>query len=345
VIKNHLEMSKVILRRDISDEAVIDQFADLVGNPDNLRMLTLLTYADVKAVNSEVLTPWKEDLLWQLYIEAHNRLTMGLADDQYTQQPALESDIADVIALLPAGTESQDVRDFLDGFPRRYLKNTPKPEIAEHFRLSRGLADHPVMTHLGRHGHTYEMLVMTADHPFLFSKITGVLAYFGMNILRGQAFSNRHGTIFDLSTFEVVNQTFEKNPSEVDSFLQLLSDIIGMKTDLPQLLLRKSSSILFQKRGAVPTPTSIHFEDEFSRRCTIMEITTQDAFGLLYQISNVISRHGFNIEVVLINTEGQRVLDVFYLTNDGRKLSSDDEKKLEEDLLAELNGDNSGSGV
>src|SRR5262249_9675504 len=175
VIKNHLEMSKVILRRDISDEVVIEQFADLVGDVENLRMLTLLTYADVKAVNNEVLTPWKEDLLWQLYVETHNRLTLGLADDQYTQQPGLETDIAAITALLP-DTPVQSVRDFLDGFPRRYLKNTPKGEIAEHFRLSCQLAARPVISHIGRRGHCYEILVMTADRPFLFSKITGVLA-------------------------------------------------------------------------------------------------------------------------------------------------------------------------
>jgi [protein-PII] uridylyltransferase len=116
-IRNHLEMSKVILRRDISDEAVIDQFADLVGNLEHLRMLTLLTYADVKAVNNEVLTPWKEDLLWQLYVETYNRFFLALADDQYTQQPALEDDIAEITGFLPGTTRPQEVRDFLDGFP------------------------------------------------------------------------------------------------------------------------------------------------------------------------------------------------------------------------------------
>ena len=337
VIKNHLEMSKVILRRDISDDAVIDQFTDLAGNLENLRMLTLLTYADVKAVNNEVLTPWKEDLLWQLYVETHNRLTLGLADDQYTQQPALENDIAGITALLPEGAQPQDVREFLDGFPRRYLKNTPKNVIAEHFLMSRKLAVRPVIMHLARRGHSYEMLVMTADRPFLFSKITGVLAHFGMNILRGQAFSNRHGTIFDLIAFEDVDETFGKNPSEGERLAQVLDDVILGRIDLDQLLLRKTTSILFQpNRGAVQVPTSIHFEDEFSRRCSIMEIVTQDAFGLLYRISSVISRHGCNIEVVLINTEGHRALDVFYLTQGGHKLAADIEKQLQQDLLMEL---------
>src|SRR6185503_3576752 len=109
---------------------------------------------------------------------------------------------------------------------------TPKSEIAEHFRLSRLLALQPVISHVGRRGHSWEMLVMTADRPFLFSKITGGLAYFGMNILHGQAFSNRHGTIFDLITCEDESRTFEMNPSESDRCKQILDEVIEGKTDL-----------------------------------------------------------------------------------------------------------------
>src|SRR6185369_9096842 len=108
---------------------------------------------------------------------------------------------------------SQEVRDFLDGFPRCYLKNTPKSTIGEHFLMSRKLFEQSLITHLARSDYLYEMLVMIVDRLFLFSKITGVLSYFGMNILRGQAFSNRHGTIFDLITFEDVDNYFAKNPS------------------------------------------------------------------------------------------------------------------------------------
>src|SRR2546426_1306165 len=331
VVKNHLEMSKIILRRDFSDEEVIRQFADLVGNIQNLRMLCLMTYADMKAVNNEVITPWKEDLLWQLYVETYNHLTLGLADDQYTQQPSLESDIAEIAKLLSRSISPQNVRDFLDGFPRQYLKNTPKKQIADHFLLSRKLASRPMVMHLGKSGTVYEVLVMTADRPFLFSKITGVLSYFGMNIVRGQAFSNRHGTIFDLIAFEDPERYFQKNPSEIDHFAKVLSDVISGSADLKKLLDRKFTSVVFKQKKSF-VPTTIHFENDFSKRCTIMEILTQDAFGLLYRISSVISSHGCNIEVALITTEGHRAIDVFYITREGQKLPPELEEKLQHDL-------------
>jgi [protein-PII] uridylyltransferase len=336
-IKNHLEMSKIILRRDFSDESVIQQFADLIGNVDNLRMLVLVTYADIKAVNNEVLTPWKEDLLWQLYVETYNHLTLGLADDRYNQQPQLEEDIQAVLDLLPRKTSAQDVRDFLDGFPRQYLKITPKKDIAEHFSLSRKLQSVPMVTHLARReGRVYEVLVMTADRLFLFSKITGVLSYFGMNILRGQAFSNRHGTIFDLITFEDVDNYFAKNPSEVERFSKVLKDVIDGTTDLNKLLQGKMTSILFRQKRKAVVPSRIHFDDDFSSRCTILEILTQDAFGLLYRIGTVLSSHGCNIEVALITTEGHRAIDVFYITRNGDKLSPDTERAIEGELAQTL---------
>jgi [protein-PII] uridylyltransferase len=336
-IKNHLEMSKIILRRDFSDDSVIQQFADLIGNIDNLRMLVLVTYADIKAVNNEVLTPWKEDLLWQLYVETYNHLTLGLADDRYDQQPQLEADIQAVLDLLPRKTSAQDVRDFLDGFPRQYLKITPKKDIAEHFSLSRKLESVPMVTHLARRdGRVYEVLVMAADRLFLFSKITGVLSYFGMNILRGQAFSNRHGTIFDLITFEDVDNYFAKNPSEVERFSKVLKDVIDGNTDLNKLLQGKMTSILFRQKRKAVVPSRIHFDDDFSSRCTILEILTQDAFGLLYRIGTVLSSHGCNIEVALITTEGHRAIDVFYLTRNGDKLSAEIEKEIEGQLVQTL---------
>src|SRR5437867_2177675 len=332
VVQNHLEMSKIILRRDFSDEHVIQQFADMVATPDNLRMLCLLTYADMKAVNNEVVTPWKEDLLWQLYVETYNRLTLGLADDQYTQQQELESDIQAITNLLPKGTPSQQIRDFLDGFPRQYLRTTAKKQIADHFLLSRKLADRPMVMHIAKNGAVYDLLVMTADRPGLFSKMTGVLSFFGMIIIRVQAFSNQHGTIFDLISFEDPDRYFEKNPTEADHFAQVLNDVISGRVELNVLLDRKFKSVVFRQKKGLSVSTAIHFDDDFSKRCTIMEIVTQDAFGLLYRMASVISGHGCNIEVALITTEGHRAIDVFYITREGKKLSQDEESQLEADL-------------
>jgi [protein-PII] uridylyltransferase len=190
-------MSKIILRRDFSDESVIQQFADLVGNVDDLRMLVLVTYADIKAVNNEVLTPWKEDLLWQLYVETYNLLTLGLADDRYEQQPAMEADIPGC-----AGSPAQEDNGPGCSGLSRWL---PPPVLENYAQKRYRRALHAVAeTRVGPDGDApgaerRPHLRSPGDDcrpPFPFFKDHGVLSYFGMNILRGQAFSNRHGTIF-----------------------------------------------------------------------------------------------------------------------------------------------------
>jgi [protein-PII] uridylyltransferase len=189
-----------------------------------------------------------------------------------------------------------------------------------------------MVMHIAKNGAVYDLLIMTADRPGLFSKVTGVLSFFGMNIIRAQAFSNRHGTIFDLISFEDPDHYFEKNPTEADHFAEVLNGVIGGKVELNALLDRKFKSVIFRQKKGLSVSTAIHFDDDFSKRCTIMEIVAQDAFGLLYRMASVIAGHGCNIEVALITTEGHRAIDVFYITRQGQKLSKELEKELEQDL-------------
>jgi [protein-PII] uridylyltransferase len=102
------------------------------------------------------------------------------------------------------------------------------------------------------------------------------------------------------------------------------------------LLERKFKSVMFKRKKGPSVPTTIHFDQDFSKRCTIMEIGTQDAFGLLYRIASVIAAHGCNIEVALIATEGHRATDVFYITRQGEKLSAELEQAMEHEMVEAL---------
>ncbi|HEY4491290.1 MAG TPA: HD domain-containing protein, partial [Acidobacteriota bacterium] len=220
LVQNHLEMSIAFQRRDITDEAVIKRFADFVGSQENLRMLCLITYADIKAVSPEALTPWKEDLLWQLYVETEAQLTRQFADDRWQTQA--DGNLLQQVAVelgIAAELSKVQLQAFLDGFPRRYLRFTPKKKIAEHFRLSEKLrTPNDAAFKLARFRSSYELSLIAFDRPFLFADLTGVLSYFGMNILRGQAFANTRGLILDIIEFEDEFQTFKLNKSEIENF-------------------------------------------------------------------------------------------------------------------------------
>ena len=328
LIQQHLSMTRVIFRRDLEDPRVIDRFADRVGDPDRLRLLCLLTYADIKAVGPGVLKDWTKDLLWQLYVSAYRKLTLGFGVD------SVEEETPDLLFRdLPGDLEARDFGRFLEGLPLRYVKITPHSEIYEHYRLARGLrTDRPVRLRLTRDLDGYKLCVVTPDRFHLFARIAGVLASFGMNIFRGYAMSNRAGTTLDLFHFTDARRRFALNPSEKQRFQDSVSRVIRDDRSV-ETYLKGKGRLMKPPFSSARFRPSVYFEDEPTQRYTIMELMAPDAVGLLYTIADRISSLRCNIDLVLINTEGERAVDVFYLSRDGCRLGPGLRQELEAQIL------------
>ncbi|HEV8132850.1 MAG TPA: [protein-PII] uridylyltransferase [Acidobacteriota bacterium] len=334
LIKNHLQLSLVAFRRDTEDPDVVRRFAALVGTEENLKTLCLLTLVDIEAVSPDTLTPWKEELIWQLYVDTYNQLTLGYGDE------VIEGDLpslAEVLADRPDDLTQPEISSFLEGFPRRYLKLVDKETIYRHVRLSRNIHPDEIHLSLEKKAAMWELSVVTLDKPFLLANIFGVLAYFGMDILRGQAMTSLSGLVLDIFQFTDHEKFFKLNPGGIAQFKQMLQDVVAGNTELASLLRGKESSVLYRKvRKHVPT--LITFDNQHSPRYTILEIVTQDALGLLYRISRVISRHGCDIHLVLISTEGNKAIDVFHITAKEGKLAESLQADLKADLERRLEG-------
>ena len=254
----------------------------------------------MSAVGPDVMTPWKEDLLWRLYVDTYNRLTLGYGDDVID---ATASSLAELHESRPADIAQGELETFLEGLPQRYLRLVDQLHVYEHVRLSRNLSAPGVRCLLEQKGSAWELALVSADQPGLFSKVCGVLSYFGMDILRGQAMTNRHGTAVDIVEFTDRERFFELNEAARPDLTNLLADVVGGRQDIDKILLPKQRGMT--RREPVRIKPVVHFDNDYSERFSILEILAQDAWGLLYRISTVISQHRCDIEFVLISTGGQ----------------------------------------
>ncbi len=333
LIEHHLDMSATVQRRDIFDPATVSAFAASVTTQERLQRLCLLTYADIHSVNPEALTPWKAEMLWQLFVAASNHFSRTLDRDRLHAHD--EVPLLGRVKALAGDASTEEIERFLEGFPRRYLAVHSAAEIAAHFALYRKLSDEPVQTELTSARHAFSLKLLTADRPALFATISGVLAGWGMNIVKADAFGNAAGVVLDTFHFSDLHHTLELNPSEVERFRKSLTDVVSGKAELEPLLKGRESGSR-ARTPKVTVETRITFDDTSSAHSTLMEIITQDHPGLLYEIGAALARLGCNIEVALIDTEGQKAIDVFYLTAQEKKLTVPKQELLREVLQGTL---------
>lgn len=330
LIGNHLELSAA-LRRDIFDPETVAAFAEKVGTPERLKMLCLLTYADIKAVNPEALTPWKAENVWQLYIAAENHLNRSA--DQRVHGDVNDEKLARLRSLAPVAKSR--FKAFLEGFPQRYLLVHTAEEVMRHMQMAEELGNDPVQVELRRGRHWYDLTLVTKDRPFLFAKLSGVLAAWGMNIVKANAFSNGAGTVVDTLHFTDRFRTLELNLSEWDRFRRSVASVLLGEADLEKMLRDRQRS----EKGAiakVKVETKIDFDDLSSSTSTLVQVIAQDRPRLLHRIASCLSDEECNIEIALIDTEGQMAIDTFYLTSGGKKLTAEHCRKVEKALVDTL---------
>ncbi len=320
LIAKHLDLSAVMTSRDLNDPGTARWLADSVGTIERLKLLTLLTFADISAVNSHTMTPWRMEQLWRVYLLAYDELTRELQTERIHSTPAQTAEIA----------------EFLEGFPTRYLRTHNAEEMKFHSELAMLSRLNSVGIDIRRQNGVYLLTLVTADKPALFAAVSGILASFGLNILKAEAFANSQGVVLDTFVFADPLRTLELNATELERLRGTIAKVIRGRMDLDQLLKnRRVVKPPGKKSGIEPR---VAFNDDASQSATLIEITAQDRPGLLYDLSRALSASGCNIEVVLIDTEAHRALDVFYVTADGGKVSQQLQAKLQQSLLAACAG-------
>ena len=338
LIRNHLEMSAA-LRRDIFDLETVRAFAGKAQTLEALRMLTLFTYADIQAVHPDALTPWKAENLWRLYLATASYLDRSVDDERVGAR--IGKELVDRVAALLPGRRAE-VEAFLEGFPERYLRTRTPEQVRMHFEMAERLADDPVQIEFRHAPASSEITLLARDRPLLFADVAGALAAWGMNIVTADAFGNLRGIVVDNFRFTDTFRTLEMNKSEHAVFVASMHDVMAGKVPLEKLLAGRRRGR--RKLPKVVVEARVDYDDEVSSHSTLLQVVAQDVPGLLRAISLALAEFGCNIEVALVDTEGETAIDVFYISRDGAKLDAAEQKELKQALLAAMKA-NAGGGA
>ena len=331
LVAHHLTMSHTAQRRDIDDPKTIQSLAEVAGTPEHLRMLYLLTYADMHAVGPGVMTGWQARVLWETFNRTMVQLTGGRMD-----RPTREA-VADRVmeGLGPEGSR-RAVLAHLAMLPERYLLNTAPQRVVAHLRLVERLDEDVVATEVFHYPDlgSSELVIVTKDVPGLFSLIAGTLAAAGINVLSAQIHTRADGIAID--TFQV-NDPFGEAVTEDARWrrtLAALRAVLRGERTVEDLLEERRK--MRPPRGEVAGPPRISVDNLLSDTHTVVEVKCPDRVGLLHAITHTFSAFGLDIGSARIATEIDQAYDTFYVTDrQGRRLEDQAARDRLRDALGE----------
>jgi [protein-PII] uridylyltransferase len=314
LVRQHLLFAHISQRRDLNDENMIVQFARQMETSENLKMLLLLTIADVRAVGSEVWTTWKALLFQELYEKAFNILERGEFHLEASSE-RVKAVIKKIIELLEDEFPTARVREELKAMPVRLLLSNSLTAIAGHVRMLIGLEEAEVLMqldHQAASGYS-EFTICAQDMPGLFSRITGIMAANGVNILGAQINTSRNGKVLDIlqvNSPQGMLITDSQRWQKVEAEMRLA---IHGEVKVADLVARRQRPTLLTTRPAPRFATRVEIDNEVSADYTVIDIYTHDKVGLLYLITSTLTRLGLYIGVSKISTKVDQVADVFYV--------------------------------
>jgi [protein-PII] uridylyltransferase len=313
LVRYHLAMSNTAFKRDITDPKTVQDFAELVQSPERLRLLIVLTVADIRAVGPGIWNGWKGQLLRTLYHETEPLLSGGHVT---AGRDRLARGHGEVRARLK-DWRKDEIEAFFRRCPDSYFLSTDAASIERHARLireaDRDNAPLTLATRIDRFRAVTEVTLYTADHAGLFARVTGAISVCGASIVDAKIFTTHDGMALDVFTI----QDAEGDPFDRPERLAKLS------TTIEQVLMGSVRPREILEGRAAPSKRTMNFtvvprvlvDNNASTRMTVIEVNGRDRPGLLFELTRALFGLNLTIRSAHIATYGERAVDVFYVSD------------------------------
>ena len=312
LIEYHLTMSTIAQSRDLSDRKTIEDFAAIVQNLERLKLLLILTTADIRAVGPGVWNGWKSQLLRNLYYETEPVITGGFSEVNRSKR--IEFAQAEFREAMTNWSAEQ-----LDAYTARHYppywlkvdivrKVADARFIAETEKAGKQLA---TISRIDAARGVTELTILAQDHPRLLSNIAGACAVAGGNIVDAQIFTTTDGLALDTIS---ISREFDRDEDEerrAGRIAEGIEKALRGEVRLPEVVARRGK----QRYTAFSIAPEIAINNAWSDRYSVIEVSGLDRPGLLYDLTNTLSRLNLNIASAHVATFGERAVDVFYVTD------------------------------
>ena len=330
LVREHLTMSQVAQKQDLSDPDVIAAFARRVGNERNLTALYLLTVADIRGTSPKVWNAWKGKLLEDLY-RATLRVLGGRAPDAAAEIEARKREALILLALSALPHEAH--KRLWETLDLSYFMRHEAPDIAWHTRhLSRHVgAPAPIVrARLSLAGEGLEVLVYAPDQADLFARICGYFDRAGFSILDARIHTTTNG--YALDTFQVITPSMPNHYRELTHMVENdLAQALASDAPLPEPRRKRMS----RRVQSFPVAPRVSLRPDEKAQRWVLTISATDRTGLLYLVARVLARHQLSVQLAKVSTLGERVEDSFLIQ--GPELQSSARQiQIETELLQAL---------
>jgi [protein-PII] uridylyltransferase len=335
LVRDHLVMSDTAQKRDLSDPKTVRDFVAAVQSPEMLRLLLVLTVADIRAVGPGVFNGWKGQLLRELYYEAAAMSGGDAMPGRAARIEAAKMKLRERIADLPEAARERAVTRHYDPYWLAFDDDAYERQA----RLIAGAEAKGQLLSMTAESDVFravtEITIYTPDHPGLFSKLAGAVAVSGGSIVDAKAFTTTDGFALDVFSVQDAEGEAFGDPSRIARLRQTIEKTLSGETSPRRILAQRPAR---KKRvAAFKVQPRVGFDNEASTTATVVEVEGLDRQGFLYDVTQALFESGLSISSSIVATYGERAIDVFYVRDGfGHKITHPERLKSVEARLLKV---------